>query len=320
MKAVASIAVRLLAIVPVAFSGFAAPDETPAAFGAPDSHHGLLAQEPALLDGKPVLVIANDKLTLSVRTQGGSMVRLVLNEDPDKVNPMHVSLGHFVCVDGFGPVSPEERQAGLPGHGEAHRVPWEVVSSGKKNGITTVAFSAALPIVQEAFRRTLHMVDGESVVYVESELENLLGFDRPINWGEHGTIGPPFLELGKTVVEMSAMRAMTRSPRAAVGKAAPARVIQGIHVACGAGPERGADRCAARPGNHAGRGSYDVADGSIATAGLPDGVPSRQAASARVRLSEGGVPLDAAVGVVSRGRPVGARAGVCDSAVRRVAA
>ena len=139
------------------------------------------------------------------------MVRLVLNDDPDAVNPLHTGLGHFVCVDGFGPVSQEERKAGLPGHGEAHRVPWDVVSSAKKGVTTTVTFSATLPIVQEVFRRTLRMVDGEQVVYIESELENLLGFDRPINWGEHATIGAPFLELGKTVVEMSATHAMTRS-------------------------------------------------------------------------------------------------------------
>jgi hypothetical protein len=65
--------------------------------------------------------------------------------------------------------------------------------------------------VQEVLRRTIRMVDGEQVVYVESELESLLAFDRPVNWGEHATIGPPFLELGKTTVEMSATRAMTRS-------------------------------------------------------------------------------------------------------------
>ena len=191
MRALASIAVRLFAILPaLAFSALAqdrAPDDT------------------------SLLAISNDKLTLGVRTQGGAMIRMVLNDDPDKVNPMHTGLGHFVCVDGFGPVSPEERKAGLPGHGEAHRVPWEVVSSEKKNGVTTVAFSATLPMVQEVFRRTIRMVDGESVVYIESELENLLAFDRPVNWGEHATIGPPFLEPGKTVVEMSAVRAMTRS-------------------------------------------------------------------------------------------------------------
>jgi hypothetical protein len=49
------------------------------------------------------------------------------------------------------------------------------------------------------------------VIYIDSELESQLAFDRPVNWGEHATIGPPFLELGKTVVEMSAIRAMTRS-------------------------------------------------------------------------------------------------------------
>jgi hypothetical protein len=172
---------------------------------------GALAQERTLLDGKSALVIANDKLTLGVRAQGGAMVRMVLNDDPDAINPLHVGLGHFVCVDGFGPVSPEERKAGLQGHGEAHRVTWDVVSSEKTAGTTTVAFSATLPIVQEILRRTIRLVDGENVVYVESELENLLGFDRPINWGEHATIGPPFLELGKTAVEMSATRGMTRS-------------------------------------------------------------------------------------------------------------
>ena len=156
-------------------------------------------------------MIANDKLTLAVRLDGGAMVGLTLNDDRDGVNPMHADLGHFVCVDGFGPVSAEERAAGLPGHGEAHRVPWEQVAFDKTNGTTTVSFTAALPIVQEIFRRTIRIASGENVIYIESELENLLGFDRPINWGEHATIGSPFLEPGKTVVEMSATRAMTRA-------------------------------------------------------------------------------------------------------------
>ena len=165
------------------------------------------AQSPQPLDGKPAFTIANDKLTLSIRAEGGSMVRMVLQDDPAGVNPLHTELGHFVCVDGFGPVSSEERAAGLPGHGEAHRVPWQLVSSDKN----AMSFSATLPIVQEVFRRTIRLADGENVVYIESELENQLGFDRPINWGEHATIGSPFLELGKTIVEMSATRAMTRS-------------------------------------------------------------------------------------------------------------
>ena len=64
-----------------------------------------LAQTPTVLDGRPALTIANDKLTLGVRTEGGAMVRMVLNDDPLGVNALHPGLGHFVCVDGFGPVS-----------------------------------------------------------------------------------------------------------------------------------------------------------------------------------------------------------------------
>jgi hypothetical protein len=169
------------------------------------------AQESVTLDGAPALLLGNDKLALTVRAQGGAMAHLVLKDDSERINPLHARLGHFVCVDGFGPVSPEERKAGLPGHGEANRVPWEMVGSEKKDGLLTVSFTATLPVVQEIFRRTVRIVDGENVIYIESELESLLGFDRPVNWGEHATIGPPFLELGKTVVEMSSKRGMTRS-------------------------------------------------------------------------------------------------------------
>jgi hypothetical protein len=162
------------------------------------------------VDGRPVRIVANDRLALAVRTVGGAMTQLLMTDDADKLNPFE-GLGHFVCVDGFGPVSTEERAAGLPGHGEAHRVPWDVIASEKTDGTTTVTFSAALPIVQETFRRTIRMVDGENVIYIESELESLLGFDRPINWGEHFTIGGSFLEQGKTRTDLSATRSMTRS-------------------------------------------------------------------------------------------------------------
>src|SRR4029434_6254074 len=120
-------------------------------------------------------------------------------------------MGHFVCVDGFGPVSPEEQGAGMPGHGEAHTQPWETRSSEKNRNIATLTLSTKLPLVQELFTRTLRLVNGERVIYIESELENLLSFDRPVCWAEHATIGSPFLEPGKTVVDMSARRGKTRA-------------------------------------------------------------------------------------------------------------
>ena len=46
--------------------------------------------------------------------------------------PMRFARGHFVCVDGFGPASAEERAAGLTNHGEAYTLPWELKSYQKQ--------------------------------------------------------------------------------------------------------------------------------------------------------------------------------------------
>ena len=176
--------------------------------------------------GQPALVMANDKLELKVLPFGGALVSLTLKGDAEKMNPpwdsfrgdieagkpirKGGSVGHFVCLDGFGPVSREEGAAGLPGHGEAHTLPWVTQSSSKQGKVARLIQAVQLPRVHEVLTRTIEMVDGENVIYVRSRLKNLLAFDRPICWAEHGTIGSPFLERGVTVVDISRNRAMTR--------------------------------------------------------------------------------------------------------------
>jgi len=176
-------------------------------------------------EGYPSVVLSNSKLILTVMTKGSTVANLTLKDDSEKLsplwNPMRMAreqrrpvkfdggAGLFVCVDGFGPPSAEERAAGLPGHGEAHTETFAHHSERKGSG-TNVTMSAKLPIVQEMFTRTFRMIDGENVIYVESELENLMGFDRPVNWAEHATIGSPFLEPGVTVVDISGSRSRTR--------------------------------------------------------------------------------------------------------------
>jgi len=125
-------------------------------------------------------------------------------------------MGHFVCVDGFGPASPEERAAGMPGHGEAHLQNFELRTI-VENGIAILRMSAKLPLVQENLTRTFRLRAGENVVYVESELENSLSFDRPVNWAEHATVGSPWLESALTVVDVSGSRSQTRPWSAAEG-------------------------------------------------------------------------------------------------------
>jgi hypothetical protein len=189
-----------------------------------------LAQNADLLkkttfENRPGVILANDRLELTILTTGGSLANLVLKDDPQRLspywNPVRMAreagdkpgngpaMGHFVCVDGFGPVSAEEKAAGLPGHGEAHTVPWKITFSGKLGGISTATFRAELPIVREVFTRTFRVTDGENVIYVQSELENQLGFDRPVNWAEHATIGSPYLEPENTVMDLSGKRGRT---------------------------------------------------------------------------------------------------------------
>jgi hypothetical protein len=181
---------------------------------------------PGTFEGRPSLELSNGVLQLTVLVQGTSMAAVSLADDPAKLNPMWDparmareagqkggaggGTGHFVCVDGFGPTSAEERAAGLQGHGEAHRQTFEVVRAAKDGRTATLTLRATLPIVQETFTRTYRIVDGENVVTVESELENLLGFDRPVNWAEHATVGSPFLASNETVVDISGTRSQTR--------------------------------------------------------------------------------------------------------------
>jgi hypothetical protein len=181
--------------------------------------------EKGTFEGFPSVVLSSSRLALTVMTKGGTLANLTLADDPEKLsplwNPMRMArelgrpvkfdggAGHFVCVDGFGPTSEEERAAGLPGHGEAHTETFDL-HFDRHGSTAALIVTAALPIVHELFTRTFRVVDGENVIHVESELESQLGFDRPVNWAEHVTIGSPFLESGVTVVDVSGSRSRTR--------------------------------------------------------------------------------------------------------------
>lgn len=188
------------------------------------------AQQSAVFEERPGLVLANDKVELTVITEGGAMAQILLAGDKEKINPLwnpywiarqaglnrptSFARGHFVCIDGFGPVSAEERAAGLTAHGEAYTLPWQLQSDQKAGNTRSAAFSVNLPIAQERFSRTFHIVDGENIVWVDSTVTSLLGFDRPVFWGEHATISAPFLEPGKVAVDMPASRSKTKAHQA----------------------------------------------------------------------------------------------------------
>jgi hypothetical protein len=191
-------------------------------------------------EGRPAVVLSNGKIELTVAITGATLADLVLTEDPAHLSPywntaraMRMAggsaktaaggLGHFLCLDGFGAPSQEEMKAGYPFHGEASGRKFEVVESGKSGSITSLKLSTQLPLAQESVIRTVQMADGENVAYVETEVESLLAIDRPISWAEHATLGPPFLEPGKVIVDMPAGRCQVRAekPGPIPGRLAP---------------------------------------------------------------------------------------------------
>ncbi len=156
----------------------------------------------------PDMVLANNRLELTIQQTGGTFSKLLLR-DGEPVSPL-AAIGHFLALDGFGAPSDQERAAGMPFHGEASKQVVRAIGSQNSGPVRSITLESLLPLVQETLTRTIEMVDGENVVYITSDLKSGFAADRPISWAEHATIGPPFLEKGKTVVDMPALNCRVR--------------------------------------------------------------------------------------------------------------
>lgn len=155
----------------------------------------------------PDMVLANDRLELTILGTGGTFSKLLLRDEP--VSPL-AAIGHFLALDGFGAPSDQERAAGMPFHGEASKQTVKTIASQNSGPVRSITLQTLLPLVQETLTRTIEIVESENVVYVTSDLASGIATDRPISWAEHATIGPPFLEKGKTVVDMPALNCRVR--------------------------------------------------------------------------------------------------------------
>lgn len=109
-------------------------------------------------------------------------------------------MGHNLCLDMFGGPSDEEAAAGLPVHGEVSTARFAIAREGS-HGLT---MRAALPEAQLAFERRLELAD--RAVRVRERVTNRSATDRAIGWTQHVTLGPPFVEHGRTQLRASARR------------------------------------------------------------------------------------------------------------------
>lgn len=207
----------------------------------------LFAQRPMFkqekFEGRDAYVLSNPKMRVSALRGAGHIAEIrLLSPDPLKsVNPMRVPhyptiepweydpvkhdalygsgndrllmagyMGHLLNFPTFGDPSPEEARNGLEKHGEALAVEWK--NDKVENSVTELSlwYSAHLPKTQYKAGRVLTLLRDETVLYIEEWVENLQAFDRPAHWVEHATFGAPFVEPGKTMLDMPATKGVIR--------------------------------------------------------------------------------------------------------------
>jgi len=176
----------------------------------------------------------NEALSLTVMEGGGHLARLALHDGPD-MNPYWAPVwksvepwdyrrpkgadaeapllasisGHNVCFSFFGGASPAEQAAGLTSHGEAPLRRWKVTRRTVSAARLTFTCGCELPAAQMRLARTFSIRRGSSVIRVREDVTNLSRRDLPYTFCEHVTFGPPFLQKGVTVFDMSATKGHT---------------------------------------------------------------------------------------------------------------
>ncbi len=128
----------------------------------------------------------------------------------DGVNPLR-GMGHFLCLDRWGPPSAAEARNGMPFHGEASRVVWQLSQPLRRVGpAVEVEMTATLPLAGLDLRRRVRLAEDAAELTVRETVTNRNKLGRIFNMVQHPTIGPPFLD-AQTVVDAGAGRGLMQS-------------------------------------------------------------------------------------------------------------
>ncbi len=134
-------------------------------------------------------------------------------------------MGHLLNFPTFGPPSPAEAANGLGNHGEAVAREWKLDRTEADENQVVLWYSADLPQTQYKVGRALTVRKGEQVVYIEEWAQSLVDYDRPAMWVQHVTFGDPFVEPGKTFLDMSAVKGQVRGGADSTNSLAPGEVV-----------------------------------------------------------------------------------------------
>jgi hypothetical protein len=163
------------------------------------------------VNGRRSIVLENAAARLVIDLLGGSFVDfhlidqklnpLVWNNAGDSHEPRQMS--HFLCLDRWGYPSPAEAANGMPYHGEAGLVEWQVLATAGKPPGRSVQMSAELPLAGLVIHRTILFHTDEPSFTVTEQVINANALGCVFNMVQHPSIGPPFLD-ERTVVDCNA--------------------------------------------------------------------------------------------------------------------
>lgn len=168
-----------------------------------------------LVGERPSLVFENEEARLVVDLAGGSFREFrfrnhVVNPlnwgQPDPGNTRPKVMGHFLCLDRWGPPSASEGANGMSYHGEAGRVVWNLDEDvHTHDGVGHGAMSAQLPMAGISIQRSIEMAPSQAIALVHETVTNDNKLGRAFNMVQHPSVGPPFLTTN-TVVDANGRR------------------------------------------------------------------------------------------------------------------
>jgi hypothetical protein len=212
------------------------------------------------VNGRDAWIVENGLIRLAALRGGGHLgeIRLIASDPKVSVNPMRVPhyptidphaydpsrhdaiygsgshrwlssgyMGHLLCFPFYGPPSSEDEiRAGLGNHGEAPIVEWKLKRVEATGSRATLWLEAGLTKTHYRVERAITLEQGARHARVEEWVENMASYDRPFQWMQHATFGPPFVEPGKTFLDASATRGLTAGSRPGAGSLAANSYLQ----------------------------------------------------------------------------------------------
>lgn len=146
--------------------------------------------------------LENSKMVLKVNLSGGAYSDFHLKDKP--LNPINWKtanpeeppfMGHFLCLDRWGPPSDGEKANGFGHHGEVITQDWKLQEQIQRGeNISGCKMSCQLPMAGLQIIRKIELSENEPVFQVTEEVENLNKFGRMYNMVQHVTLAPPFLD------------------------------------------------------------------------------------------------------------------------------